>query len=314
MEWLNYHHLYYFTVIVQEGGVARAARKLRLTHSTLSAQLRTLENHFGWPLFERRGKRLVLTPFGSDVSRYATDIFRLGRELDDFARERAGTGLEVLRVGVVAGLPKTLVHNLLTPALDGNGTVLVRQDTSAALFEQLISGRLHVVLMNDVPTAPALARVNSYALGETDILLYARAQLAQAGRRSFPESLADVPFVLPPVGAPLRRRLDVWFAQRGLRVPIKAEVEDAGLMRVFGCSGRGVFPVRAALKAEVEDLREVELVGVCEDVRETYYAITSDRRIGRERLTALIDGARTSLNPLRPSDGVPPRPKKTAAE
>jgi len=313
MEWLNYHHLYYFMVIVQEGGVARAARKLRLTHSTLSAQLRALESHFGWPLFERRGKRLVLTTFGSDVARYATDIFRLGRELDDFARGRAGTGLDILRVGVVAGLPKTLVHGLLGPALDGSATVLVRQDTSAALFEQLISGRLHVVLMNDVPTAAAAARVHSHALGETDILLYAHAELAQIGRRRFPESLAEVPFVLPPVGAPLRRRLDVWFAERGLRVPIKAEVEDAGLLRVFGCSGRGVFPVRAALRAEVEDLRNVELVGACENLRETYYAITSDRRIGRERLAAFIDGARASLDPARRADEAA-RAKNAAAE
>ena len=71
MEWLNYHHLYYFAVIAEEGGLAAAARKLRLTHSTLSAQLRALEDHFGAPLFERRGKRLVLTSFGADAVNYA---------------------------------------------------------------------------------------------------------------------------------------------------------------------------------------------------------------------------------------------------
>jgi LysR family transcriptional activator of nhaA len=43
MDWLNYHHLFYFSVIAREGGLAAAARKLRLTHSTLSAQLRVLE-------------------------------------------------------------------------------------------------------------------------------------------------------------------------------------------------------------------------------------------------------------------------------
>src|SRR3954447_23032124 len=99
MEWLNYHHLFYFSAIAQEGGLAAAARKLRLTHSTLSAQLRALEEHFGAKLFERRGKRLVLTPFGSHAVNYAEDIFRLGRELNDVARGELSPGRLALRVG-----------------------------------------------------------------------------------------------------------------------------------------------------------------------------------------------------------------------
>src|SRR5689334_10668357 len=130
MEWLNYHHLFYFSVIAQEGGVAAAARKLRLTHSTLSAQLRSLEEQLGAPLFDRRGKRLVLTPFGIEAAGYASDIFRLGQELGDVARGKIRSGREVLRVGAVPAIPKTLVHYLLAPALDQfvTGPAFIRQD------------------------------------------------------------------------------------------------------------------------------------------------------------------------------------------
>jgi LysR family transcriptional activator of nhaA len=295
MEWLNYHHLYYFWIIVQEGGVAPAARKLRLSHSTLSTQLRALEAHFGSPLFERRGKRLVLTPFGSEASSYAADIFRLGQELNDVARGR-GTGREVLRVGLVAGLPKTLAHHLLSPALgDETCKLYVRQDTVTPLLESLAIGRLHVVLTNEVPTPPVGARLHSHALGDTDILLYARGRLAQRARRNFPQGLADVPFVLPPEGAPLRKRLDTWFVQRGIRPIVKAEVEDAGLLRVFGSAGRGVFAVRAALKAEMEDLQDVRLVGACDGLRESYYAVSNERRIRHRGVAAIIEGARAGL-------------------
>lgn len=297
MEWLNYHHLYYFAVIAEEGGLAAAARKLRLTHSTLSAQLRALEEHLGAPLFERRGKRLVLTSFGADAINYAGDIFRLGRELTDLARGVSASPRDVLRIGVVAGLPKTLTHHLLSPALDREAcTVLVRQDAALALLESLVAGRLHAVLMNDVPTAPLGARLHSHALGETDILLYGRARLAQLGRRNFPESLSGIPFVLPPPGAPLRRRLDAWFAEKDLNVSVKADVDDAGLLRVFGSSGRGIFPVRAALRAEVEDLRDVQLVGACDGLRESYYAVTTERRVRHKGLAAIVEAARTGLN------------------
>jgi LysR family transcriptional activator of nhaA len=297
MEWLNYHHLYYFWIIVQEGGVAPAARKLRLSHSTLSTQLRALEAHFDSPLFERRGKRLVLTPLGSEAASYASDIFRLGQELNDVARGQ-GSGREVLRVGLVAGLPKTFAHHLLSPVLDDEKCKLyVRQDAVAPLLESLVTGRLHVVLINEVPTPPVGARLHSHALGDTDILLYARGRLAQRARRNFPNGLADVPFVLPPEGAPLRKRLDTWFVQRGLRPTVKAEVDDAGLLRVFGSAGRGVFPVRAALKAEVEDLQDVRLVGACDGLRESYYAVSSERRIRHRGVAAIIEGARARLQP-----------------
>src|SRR5262245_49048841 len=112
-EWLNYHHLYYFWLIEQSGGLARAAERLGLTHSTLSAQLKALEDFLGGALFERRGRRLVLTPFGAEVASYATDIFRLGAELVDVARGRTSGRQTTLRAGVVGTLPKSIAYRLL---------------------------------------------------------------------------------------------------------------------------------------------------------------------------------------------------------
>ncbi|RYZ97910.1 MAG: LysR family transcriptional regulator, partial [Proteobacteria bacterium] len=62
--WLNYHHLYYFRTIANEGSIARAAEKLRLGQSTLSAQLKTLEESLGIALFDRKHKKLILTEQG----------------------------------------------------------------------------------------------------------------------------------------------------------------------------------------------------------------------------------------------------------
>jgi LysR family transcriptional activator of nhaA len=84
--WLNYQHLHYFWLIAREGSLTRAAARLRLTHSTLSAQVKKLEAFLGGELFDRRGRTLVLTPLGEDVAAYANDIFRLGAELVDTAR------------------------------------------------------------------------------------------------------------------------------------------------------------------------------------------------------------------------------------
>jgi LysR family transcriptional activator of nhaA len=298
MDWLNYHHLFYFSVIAREGGLAAAARKLRLTHSTLSAQLRVLEKHFGAALFERSGRRLVLTPFGVDAASYAEDIFRLGRELNDVARGRVSPGREVLRVGVVAGLPKTLVHHLLSPALDmmDTGTVQILQQNSESSLKALAAGRLHLVISDDVPAAAPSLKIHAHALGETDVLFYASAAIARSLAGKFPRSLEGACFLLPPVSVALRRSLDDWFLGNLLNVNVKAEIEDAGLLRAFGSAGRGIFPVRAALRAEVEDLHDVKKVGACKGVRERYFLLSTERRIKHPGVSALLDGARQGLH------------------
>jgi LysR family transcriptional activator of nhaA len=167
-----------------------------------------------------------------------------------------------------------------------------------ARIESLVTGRLHLVLMDDVPTPPTGAKIHAHPLGETDILLYTRSKLARKARRGFPQNLSELPFVLPPLGTPLRRRLDAWFVSREIRPRVKSEVDDAALLRVFGSAGRGIFPVRAALKAEMEDLRDVELVGPCEGLRERYYAVSTERRIRHDGVAAIIEGARAGLNSM----------------
>jgi LysR family transcriptional activator of nhaA len=57
MDWLNYHHLFYFFNVAREGSVAAAAARLRLSQPTVSAQVRTLEDALGEQLFTRRAGR-----------------------------------------------------------------------------------------------------------------------------------------------------------------------------------------------------------------------------------------------------------------
>ena len=81
MEWLNYHHLLYFWVVAREGGLAPAGKILRLSHPTLSGQIKKLEDALGVELFEKRGRRLQLTETGRVAYRYASEIFGLGVEM-----------------------------------------------------------------------------------------------------------------------------------------------------------------------------------------------------------------------------------------
>ncbi len=295
---LNYQHLYYFWIIAREGGLTRAAEALRLTHSTLSVQLRALEDTLGERLFERRGRALVLTPFGRDVQQYASEIFRVGAELLDFANGRAVTQRR-LELGVVAAIPKTMVRQLLVPALDEehSGSIRIRQDTTERLVQEMASGRLHAVLSDAAPMPAGGLKLHAHVLGSSEILLYGSPTLAARYRRGFPRSLDGAPMLVPGPDATLRRGLERWFADRHLHLDAVGEIDDAGTLRALGTGGRGLFPVRAALKSEVEDGLAAQRVGRMSGLIERYFVLSLERRIQHPAVAALIDGARRRLDP-----------------
>jgi LysR family transcriptional activator of nhaA len=116
MEWLNYHHLLYFWTVVREGGVSKAAVKLRLSQPTISAQVRMLEEGLGERLLQRHGRTVALTDVGRMVYRYADEIFSVGRELMESLRGRPVGRPAQLTVGVANAVQKLIVYRLLRPA------------------------------------------------------------------------------------------------------------------------------------------------------------------------------------------------------
>src|SRR5574343_199102 len=94
IEQLNFHHLFYFWRVAKTGHLTQAATELHVSQSALSSQIRQ-------PLFERSGRRLLLTHTGQLVLSYAENIFGLGREMLGRLQGH-GEGLTRLRVGSVA--------------------------------------------------------------------------------------------------------------------------------------------------------------------------------------------------------------------
>lgn len=300
MAWLNYHHLYYFFRVARAGSLAAASRELRVAHSTLSVQIRELGDALGGPLFEKQGRRSVLTPLGEEALGYAEDIFRLGAELMDAAQrgDASAKARGTVRVGVVPALPRSLAHRLLEPALrDGIGALALQTGPYESLLDELAGGKLHVVLA-DAPPASSASRGRTFAhpLGRSGIALYAAPTLARALRGRFPRALATTPWVLPAPGTSLRRLVDRWLSAHGIRPRVVVEANDSALVRTFGARGHGVFPVRMALRAEVEDALGAEHVGDLDGVEETYFAVSFERRVRHPFVSALVEHARDALD------------------
>jgi LysR family transcriptional activator of nhaA len=297
MEWLNYHHLLYFWAVVKEGGVAQAAKALRLAPPTISGQVRALEESLELTLFDRVGRKLQVTDDGRVVFRYADEIFNLGRELLDTVKGRP-TGRPLrLHVGISDVLPKLVCHDLLMPALRLPEPVQIvcHGDKTERLLAELAVQGLDLVL-SDVPVGGNIkVRAFNHLLGECGLTFFGTPDLARKYRRGFPYSLDGAPLLVPTEDSLVRRSLDHWFESIGVRPQLVAEFDDSGLLKSFGQGGEGIFGVPSVVEAGVRKQYGVQVVGRTEEVVERFYAITVERRIKHPAAVAISESAKQNL-------------------
>ena len=294
---LNYHHLLYFAAVVREGGVSRAAEKLRLSQPAISAQIKTLEAALGERLFQRHGRRLVLTDVGRIVDQYACEIFAAGSEMLEALKSRPSGRALRLAVGVANAVPKLVVYRLLRPALEAAETVQMTctEDDPEQLLARLATHALDVVI-SDTPAPPHIrVKVFNHLLGESGTTFFAGRGLARRLRGRFPRSLHGAPMLLPTVNTSVRRSLEQWFEAEQLRPVVAGEFEDPALLNTFGEGGAAVFAAPTAIEAEVLRSHRVGIVGRTSLVRERYYAISVERRLKHAAVAAITSAARAGM-------------------
>lgn len=298
MEWLNYHHLYYFWVSGREGSIVKSSEKLFVSQPTISAQIKALEDSLGEKLFERVGRRLELTATGHIVMRFADEIFALGKEMQDTLKGRPTGKMPTLQVGISDVVPKMVAHRLLRPALRAfSGVRLVcREEKAENLFAGLATQSLDVLLTDAPLPAGAKVKAFSHLLGECGIVFFAHPEIAASLKKGFPGNLDGAPILVPTANTTMRRALDTWFEQRKLAPRIVGEFEDSALMKVFGQDGVGLFAGPAFVEKDIKAQYGVVAVGRTDEVVERFYAISPERRVKHPVVARLLEEGRKGLD------------------
>jgi LysR family transcriptional regulator, transcriptional activator of nhaA len=276
----NYRHLYYFWVVAKEGGMARAADRLDMAVQTVSAQVRELERSLGHTLLKPAGRGLVLTDAGMAAMRQAEQIFQLGERLPSVIRDAIGSPSVRLAVGISEGLPKLAIRRLMQPVMQTpNLRLLCRENDFEDLLGDLALHRLDVVLADRAAPPNPNLKVYSHALGSSAMAWYAPAALHAQAELGFPQSLAQVPVLLPSTHAAVRARIDHWFERLGFKPRIVGEFEDSALLKTFGAAGMGIFPAAQMVHDDLVARYAVKRVGACEGVEEHYFAIGAHKKV-----------------------------------
>lgn len=291
---LNYRHLYQFWVVAQEGSLVAAGRRLGIGHSTISTQLKALEGALGGRLLLRRPRGVRLTPLGELVRSYGDDIFRLGGELAEVAREHQGRTTR-LRVGMLPCIPRALLYDALRPAMaQQRGCPLeITVADLPALSSALITGRMHLAIVDRLPARTDHARLHGQVLSRSRVGLYGTPKLVRQYASRFPQSLDGAPMLLPATGTALRDGLNAWFSEYEIRPRIVGEFDDVPTMKGFGARGHGLVPVREVLAEDARYRYGLWPVGPLRGLLARLYALTPGKRVRHPGAQRLLDDWRS---------------------
>lgn len=294
MDWLNYHHLRYFWVVANEGSLAAAAKKLNVSQPSISAQIRELELSLGEKLFERKGRRNVLTDAGRIALRHADEIFSIGQELITALKQRPDAPAFRLFVGVADSLPKLVTYTVLKPVWSRaeSGHIVFREGKIKDLLEELGAHRIDILLSDEPATSISGIRAFNHPLGESGTSFCATPAVAAILRRQFPSSLHRAPALLPVETNTLRRSLEQWFSEQRVEPRVLAEFEDPALMKVAAAHGEGFVALPTVVVDEASSRYGLEVFGVAEECCEKFYAITAERRITHPLVSLIRENAR----------------------
>lgn len=97
-----------FVSVAEKGGFTRASEHLKYTQGTITHHIQALEEELRTPLFERLGKKVILTIAGENLMYYAKEILRLSQEAVESTRAQDDTA-GTIRLGANESL---LVYRL----------------------------------------------------------------------------------------------------------------------------------------------------------------------------------------------------------
>lgn len=287
MSRLNYHHLYYFWHVARTGNLTQSADELHTSQSALSTQIKQLEHNMETKLFDRRGRRLVLTQAGQQALVLADDIFKRGEELEALLRGDFQSGIQPIRIGVMSTMSRNFVEAFISPLLqskDVRFTLASKGITN--LLTDLSNHQLDVVLSN------VNVAVDTSELWQVQLL--DRQPLSIVGpptllpRTTFPKGYNNFRWVVPGKQSEIRASFDAFCSHYQFEPNIQSQVDDMAMLRLLArdTGSLAVLP-NVVVKDEIAAGSLVEYLSL-PNAFEHFYAITVKRTVRPTTLDHLL--------------------------
>ena len=278
----NYHHLYYFYVIAQEGSISKATEQLSLAQPTLSAQLKQFEDFLNVKLFIRENRKLILTDEGHRVLSYAKMIFDIGQELKDRMVDLSPKGRVHLQVGITNFVPKTIVEIMLDYILKIEPTVYIHLEkgTMKKLIQDLDDHIIDIVL-TDTPFETSLSsEITSKYIGKIPIVFCAHPKIAKQIKK-FPKDMNGKPLILPATPRQIAYSIKEYLYEHQVEPQIIGEIQDVEVARRLALRGYGIAAINLLTIKEAPAKQKLTILNqnLKHTIFEKVYLITKKKKM-----------------------------------
>ena len=233
--------LEYLVAVAEEASFTRAAQRVHISQSGVSAQIRQLEHDLGAVLFDRSGRTATLTEAGKVATKYGREVLAAAAALRQAVDEVTGLLSGRLTVGMVTACTITALFDALAAFHRAHPGVAITllEDNSAALAEHARSGAIDVALIGTAGGPPpelASFPVISERLVAAVPLDH---HFSERGRLTLAD-LAASPLICMPAGTGIRTVFDQAAALAGLKLPITLEASAPNAVADLAARGLGV--------------------------------------------------------------------------
>ncbi len=141
--------LRYLVAVADLRHFGHAAERCHITQSTLSTQLRKLEDFLGVTLFERTNRPVTVTPIGETIVIRARRIIEEADQICDLARQDEGLLSSALKLGIIPTLSPYLLPMFLEALHRAHPQLrlVLREDLTANLIDALAAYEVDVLLL-----------------------------------------------------------------------------------------------------------------------------------------------------------------------
>ncbi|ODU50684.1 MAG: DNA-binding transcriptional regulator OxyR [Thiobacillus sp. SCN 63-374] len=146
---MTLQELKYLVALADHGHFGRAAEACFITQSTLSTQIKKLEDFLGVTLFDRSLKRVTPTPIGKEILQAARNVVEEAERIKELARHAQDPMARTIHLGVIPTLgPYYLPHALTLAHKKHPGLrLLLREEMTPQILQHLVDGKLDAGLL-----------------------------------------------------------------------------------------------------------------------------------------------------------------------
>ncbi len=259
---ISFRQIQIFQTVAQTENFTRAAELLHMTQPAISMQVKQLEDNVGLSLFERQGKRIVMTAAGRAMHSYAGEIMAKYQGLVETLEEHKNVHQGYIKVSAANTSIYFITQMLADFSRQNEGiTVSLNITNRKTLVEQLQNYEADLVVMGE---PPANLDLHYQRLMCNPLVLIAPAGHPLAGRENIP--VADIigeKFVVREQGSGTRAAIERFFAEHGHAFSSTLEMGSNESIKYSVIAGLGLgvvslHSIRLELETDSLTLLDVE--------------------------------------------------------